>query len=242
MPQAGCSARSLKAARYGHLERVAPGPRRTLALGGLQHDADREAVSLGWRADGGQLPEHMYPTDPMVYLDGLAVGAVALPEQLAAIPPAVLLDIVAQAPALRGEQRNGVAGRMIDLGLDGLLPAPASLEVRERRDIAPVPHLMQDSLQIPTRRDWDWRDIAILTFDYDGLSTEGIDEPVLLSVLDGGVDVIARRPASPCRRRTIHCSKTGRARCRRRARRGHRPGRPAGAVRATLGRHARFVH
>ena len=189
-------ARSLKAARYGHLERVAPGPRRTLALDWLQHGADREAVSLGWRADGGQLPEHMYPTDPIVYLDGLAVGEVALPDQLAAIPPAILLDLVAQAPALRGEQRNGVAGRMIELGLDGLLPAPAALEVRERRDIAPVPHLMLDSLQIPTRRDWDWRDIAFLTFDYDGLSTEGIDELVLRSVLDGGVDVIVRDTAA----------------------------------------------
>jgi superfamily II DNA or RNA helicase len=189
-------ARSLKAARSGHLERMAPGPRRTLALDWLQHGTDREAVSLGWRADGGPLPEHMYPTDPMVYLDGLAVGEVALPEQLAAIPPAVLLDVVAQAPTLRGEQRNGVAARMIDLGLDGLVPAPASLQVRERRDIAPVPHLMLDSLQMPTRRDWDWRDIAVLTFDYDGLSTEGIDEPVLRSVLDGGVDVIVRDTAA----------------------------------------------
>ena len=185
-------ARSLKAARYGHLERVEPGPRRHMTVDWLEGGADREAVTLGWRADGGDLPEHTYPTDPMYYLDGLAVGEVVLPEPLAAIPPAVLLDLVEHAPTLRGEQRNGVAGRMIDLGLDGFMPAPAVLEVRERRDIAPVPYLVLDSVDIVLRRDWVRRDIAMLAFDYAGLSTEGIDEPVLRNVLEGGVEVIVR--------------------------------------------------
>jgi len=185
-------ARSLKAARYGHLERVEPGPRRHLTVDWLESGADREAVTLGWRADRGDLPEHTYPTDPMYYLDGLAVGEVALPEPLAAIPPAVLLDLVEHAPTLRGEQRNGVASRMVDLGLDGFMPAPAVLEVRERRDVAPVPSLVLDSVDIALHRDWVCRDIALLAFDYAGLSTEGIDEPVLRNVLEGSVEVIVR--------------------------------------------------
>jgi superfamily II DNA or RNA helicase len=189
-------ARSLKAARYGHMERVEPGPRRHMELAWLEDSVDRDTVTLGWRVDGDDLPEHTYPTDPMYYLDGLTVGEVALPEQFAHIPPAAVLKLVASAPKLRAEQRSGVASRLVDLGLDRLVPAPAALAVHERRDVVPVPHLMLDSLQIPTRRDWIWRDVAVLAFDYDGLSTEGVDEPVLRMALDDGVEVIVRDAAS----------------------------------------------
>ena len=179
-------------AKRGYLDPVAPGPRRRMDLAWREDGRDREVVTLGWRVDGDDLPEHTFATDPMFYLDGTTVGEVALPAQFAGVPPAVLLDLVAQAPALRAEQRNGVAGRLVELGLDRLVPAPAAMRVQERRDVVPVPRLVLDSAQVPTRRDWVWHDVALLSFDYDGLSTEGSDKPVLRIARDDGVEVIVR--------------------------------------------------
>ena len=185
-------ARTLNEAKHGYLHPVAPGPRRHMDLVWLEDGLDREVVTLGWRVDGDDLLEHTFPTDPMFYLDGTTVGEVAMPAQFAGVPPAVLLDLVAQAPALRAEQRNGVAGRLVELGLDRLVPAPAAMKVQERRDVVPVPRLVLDSTEVRTRRDWIWHDVALLSFDYDGLSTEGSDEPVLRIARDDGVEVIVR--------------------------------------------------
>jgi superfamily II DNA or RNA helicase len=179
-------------ARRGYLERLVPGPRRRLALAWREDYADRDAVTLALRVDDDDPVEHMFRTDPMYYLDRFNVGILALPDQFAALPPAVLQDLVEQAPTLRAKQRNGVTARMVELGLDRLVPAPAAVPVRERHDVAPVPCLVLDSLQIPTRRDWVWRDVAVLSFDYDGLSTEGVDEPVVRRALEEGVEVIVR--------------------------------------------------
>jgi hypothetical protein len=179
-------------AKRGDMELVVPGPQRRMALAWLEDDADREAVTLGWRVDGGDPVEHMFQTDPLYYLDGFTTGVLAVPDQFAAMPPAALLDLVAQAPTLRAEQRNGVTGRMAELGLDRLVPAPAEVEIRERRDVVPVPCLVLDSLHVPTRRGWIWRDAAVLAFDYDGLSTEGVDEPVVRRTLEDGIEVIVR--------------------------------------------------
>jgi superfamily II DNA or RNA helicase len=178
-------------ARRGYLERLVPGPRRRLALAWREDYADHEAVTLALRVDDDPV-EHLFQTDPMYYLDRFNVGILALPDQFAALPPAVLQDLVEQAPTLRAKQRNGVTARMVELGLDRLVPAPAAVPVRERHDVAPVPCLVLDSLQIPTRRDWVWRDVAVLSFDYDGLSTDGVDEPVVRRALEEGVEVIVR--------------------------------------------------
>jgi len=179
-------------ATRGELHRVAPGPRRGIGTEWQAHPVNREAVALGWHLDDGGRVEQILPTDPMYYLDDLTVGELAVPESLAAVPSAVLMDIVAQAPLLRAEQRNGVAGRLVDLGLDGIVPVPVRMEVRERRDVVPVPRLVLESMQLPTRRDWIDCDVAFLSFDYDGLSTEGIVEPVLRNAGADGVDVIVR--------------------------------------------------
>jgi len=183
---------SQREAKRGELYPVVPGPLRRLALAWLEDAAEREAVTLGWRVDGEHMVERMFSTDPMYYLDRFTVGTLAVPEQFSALPSAVLLDLVAQAPTLRAEQRNGMTRRLVDLGLDRLVPAPAALAVRERRDVAPVPCLMLDSQEVPTRRDWVWRDIAVLSFDYEGLSTEGVDEPVLRRTIEDGIEVIVR--------------------------------------------------
>jgi superfamily II DNA or RNA helicase len=185
-------ARTLHDVKRGYLHPVAPGPQRRIEPAWLQHAVDREAVTLAWRGDGGKPVECMFPTDPMYYLDDLTLGPLAVPEQFAGIPSKTLLDLVAQAPALRAEQRNGVAGRLVGMGLDQLIPAPAALDVRERRDVAPVPHLLLDNVHVSTRQGWHSEEVAMLFFDYDGLSTEGVEEPVLRSVHDDGIEVIVR--------------------------------------------------
>lgn len=185
-------ASSLKAARYGHLERIVPGPRKQMAPDWLEDGIDRGTVTLGWRVDGGDEPEYTFPTDPLYYLDGLALGVLDVPAQFAGIPSAAVLGLVAQAPTLRADQRTAVAGVLVDMGLDDFMPPPATLAVHERRDVVPVPHLLLDSVQVPARREWVWRDVAVLSFDYGGLSTEGIDEPVLRNATADGVEVIVR--------------------------------------------------
>ena len=180
-----------KAAR-GELQRMAPGLRRAIGTAWHAHPANREAVVLGWQLpDGGKI-EQILPTDPMYYLDDLVVGELAVPEALAGVPSAVLMDIVEQAPVLVAEQRGGVAGRLLGLGLDEFVPVPASMEVRERHDVVPVPRLVLDSQDLPGRRDWVVCDLALLSFDYDGMSTDGIAEPVLRIAREDGVDVIVR--------------------------------------------------
>jgi hypothetical protein len=185
-------ASTLKAARYGHLERIEPGPRRQMAPAWLEDGSGDGAVTLDWRVDGGDMPEWTFPTDPLYYLDGLALGVLDVPAQFAGIPPAAVLDLVAQAPTLRADQRTAVAGVLVDMGLDDFMPPPAALAVHERRDVVPVPHLLLDSVQVPARREWVWRDVAVLSFDYGGLSTEGIGEPVLRNATIDGVEVIVR--------------------------------------------------
>ncbi|MFL6635181.1 MAG: SNF2-related protein [Massilia sp.] len=179
-------------ATRGELQRMAPGPRRGIGTVWQAHPANREAVALGWHLDDGGRVEQILPTDPMYYLDDCTVGELVAPEALAGVPSAVLMDIVEQAPLLRAEQRNGVAGRLVDLGLDGIVPVPVRMEVRERRDVAPVPRLVLESMQLPTRRDWIDCDLAFLSFEYDGLSTEGVIEPVLRNAREDGIDVIVR--------------------------------------------------
>jgi len=185
-------ARTVQAAKRGVLYPVVRGPLRRVEPAWLEESADREAVRLGWRVEGGKPVELMFPTDPMYYLDDLTLGPLAVPERFARIPSETLLDLVARAPVLRAEQRNGVAGRLVGMGLDRLMPAPAALEMRERRDVVPVPHLLLDNVHISTRHGWHAEEVAMLFFDYDGLSTEGVDESVLRSTRDDGIEVIVR--------------------------------------------------
>ena len=108
-----------------------------MTLDWIEGGVDREAVSLGWRADGGGLPEHTYSTDPMYYLDGLTVGEVALPEPLAAIPPAVLLDLVEQGQTVRILRHGKPVADLVPVRAEAAPPAwkqaiePARLEPKD---------------------------------------------------------------------------------------------------------------
>ena len=190
-------------AKRGEMHQVSPGPQRLAEPAWIALDTLPDAVGLAWRVEGGRAPETIFPTEPMTYLDGFTVGTLTLPQKFAALPKAALLDLVAQAPVLRAEQRNGVAARMVELGLDGFVPAPAALAMQERRDVAPVPCLVLDSMQMPMRGDWAWDDIALLFFDYDGWSTEEVDEPALRVVTDAGIEVIVRDQAAEAAAATL---------------------------------------
>ncbi|MDB5792286.1 MAG: helicase [Massilia sp.] len=178
--------------KRGGLFTVRPGPPRRAALGWHADEAGDESVRLCWRFDDGTPLAHVMATEPMCYLDGDVMGELALPEPLAAMPPGALLNLVEQAPRLGMEQRASMAARLVEQGLDRILPPPQVLQTRQRRDIVPTPHLLLDSFATVVRGEWHWHDYALLSFDYDGIPTEGVDEPVLRKLAGDTVELVER--------------------------------------------------
>jgi len=179
--------------RYGDFIEIRRGAPRSGRLGWHADAADIESVALGWRFDDGTLVGDVMATKPVLYVDGGMLGELALPEQLAALPPVALLGLVGGAPRLHPEQRAEMAARMLEQGMDQLLPLPQVLQTRRRTDIVPTPSLVLDSFATPVRGGaLHWQDFALLHFGYDGMSTEGIDEPVLRRMVDGMVELVER--------------------------------------------------
>ena len=180
--------------RRNHLFCLRPGPRREATLGWLSSAGD-DAVWLDWLFEDGS-PMGVLPTDPPLYLGEDTLGELVLPDSLAALPPAALVNLVAGAPRLQAEQRAGMAAHLAGLGLDHLVPPPQAVETRRRGDVVPTPCLVLDSIQTGWGRNEVWHDHARLFFEYDGHSTEDVDEPVLRSVRGGVVELIERDPAA----------------------------------------------
>jgi SNF2 family DNA or RNA helicase len=178
--------------KRGRLYPVRPGPLRRVALGWHEDEPGSGSVRLSWRFDDGTEVGHVLATEPMCYLDEGELGELSLPEQLAAIPPAALLGLVEQAPLLGPEHRAGMAARLVAQGLDRILPPPQVLQTHLRRDIVPTPHLRLDSFVTVVRGEWHWHDYALLSFDYDGIVTEGVDEPLLRRAVGDTVELIER--------------------------------------------------
>jgi len=178
--------------KRGGLVRVRRGPRRHAVLGWHADVAGSESLGLCWRFDDGARVGHVLPTEPMCYLDGDVLGELTMPEQLAAIPPVALLGMVDQAPRLESGQCASMAERLVAQGLDSILPPPQALPMRQRHDIAPTPHLLLDSFSAYVRGEIRKHDYALLYFDYDGMSTEGIDGPVLRRIVGGTVELVER--------------------------------------------------
>jgi superfamily II DNA or RNA helicase len=178
--------------RRGDFMAIRSGTARSARLGWHADAAGSESVALGWRFDDGTPVDHVLATEPVLYLDEGVLGELALPEQLAALPPAALLDLVEGAPRLHPEQRAEMAARMLAQGMDRVLPAPQVVETRRRSDIVPTPHLVLDSFGRSTRSELHWLDFALLYFDYDGMPTEGVDEPVLRRMVGDTVELVER--------------------------------------------------
>ncbi|WP_229217574.1 DEAD/DEAH box helicase [Massilia forsythiae] len=178
--------------KRGHVWKVRPGPVRHATLGWHAQEDDNESVKLRWRFGEHDAVTHVLPTEPVRYLYEGLLGEMAMPPTAAGLPVPALLRLVEQAPVLHAEQRAGMAARLVELGLDRILPPPQALQTRERRDVAPVPHLLLDSFEARHYREYHGHDYALLSFDYDGMQTEGIDDPVLRRVENDTVDLVVR--------------------------------------------------
>jgi superfamily II DNA or RNA helicase len=178
--------------RRGRVYLMRPGPRRQASLCWRSAEQFGDALTLGWQFDDAGAPDAVLPTDPPYYLEDDMLGELALPRSLAPFPPALLVSVAAESPALHPEQRAGMALRLADLGLDRFVPLPQAIETRRRSDIVPTPCLLLDSVYTDRGRDLVWHDYAISYFEYDGCSTDGVDEPVLRTVEDGVVQLIER--------------------------------------------------
>ena len=182
----------------GALFRLAEGPRRP-ALLGWHADGERQGVvRLGWQFADGDRPQAILPTDPPTYIADYQLGELALPPALAHLPPDALLRLVAQGPALYGDERAGMAARLARLGLDSIVPPPQQVPTRRRTGIAPVPWLLLNCKTTRERRDYAWHDYAVPFFAYDGWSTrdEEVDAAVLQVVNDGVIEIIERDQAA----------------------------------------------
>lgn len=180
--------------KRGNVYAIHPGPLRSATLGWHPDEGGQESVGLRWRFDDGMPIDHVLATEPICYLDlqqGI-LGELTLPGQLAAVPPAALLNLVSQAPHLRPEQRAGMAERLVAQKLDHILPLPQVLQTRQRQDIAPTPRLLLDRFLVDVRGRLQEHDYALLSFDYDGIPTEGSDAPVLRRVRGDTIELVER--------------------------------------------------
>jgi hypothetical protein len=189
-------AESAAGLKNGNVLPVRAGPPRRAALGWHGDGNGGEQVRLGWRFDDGAAVGHVLATEPAHYLDGGMLGELALPQEVATIPLADLLDLVAKAPQLAPQQRAGMAARLAEQGLDRVLPAPLEVARRQRRDIVPVPRLLLGSLPAAARGEPFRDDSAALSFDYDGMSTAGVATPVLRRMTADSIELVERDVAA----------------------------------------------
>ncbi len=109
--------------------------------------------------------DYMLPTDPPWYIDNLSCGALALNRGGVDISLADLQALVAQAPALTGNDKKRVSQLLLAHGLQQLMPLPQPLTQRLRDDVVPRAHLLLDSVQLPDGALQRWHDYAVLSFD-----------------------------------------------------------------------------
>ncbi|MBB3222385.1 DEAD/DEAH box helicase [Pseudoduganella umbonata] len=185
-------AESAAALKNGKVRPVRTGPPRHAALGWHGDGNGGQQVRLGWRFDDGTPVGHVLATEPAHYLHNDMLGELALPQEVATVPLADLLDLVARAPPLAPQQRAGMAARLAAQGLDRVLPPPLEMATRQRRDIVPVPCLLLDTLPTEIDGELAWDDYATLSFDYDGMSTVGVTAPVLRRMSGATIELVER--------------------------------------------------
>ena len=152
----------------------------------LKAGAEREAnlvwrdegrsARLGWQVQPASGATHtaadqidyMLPTDPPWYIDNLSCGPLALNRGGVDISLAELQALVAQAPALTGNDKKRVSQLLLAHGLQQLMPLPQPLTQRLRDDVKPRPVLLLDSVSLPDGTTTRWHDFAVLSYDYDG--------------------------------------------------------------------------
>jgi len=149
------------------------GPARKANL--VWRDEGRTA-RLGWQVEpppgathsAADQIDYMLPTDPPWYIDNLSCGALDLNRGGVEISLAELQALVAQAPALAGNDKKRVSQLLLAHGLQRLMPLPQPLTQRLRDDVKPQPFLLLDAVQLADGALQRWHDYAVLSFDYDG--------------------------------------------------------------------------
>jgi superfamily II DNA or RNA helicase len=112
--------------------------------------------------------DYMLPTDPPWYIDNLSCGPLSLNRGGVDISLADLQALVAQAPALTGNDKKRVSQLLLAHGLQQLMPLPQPLTQRLRDDVKPRPLLLLDSVALADGTGQRWHDFAVLSYDYDG--------------------------------------------------------------------------
>ncbi len=188
--------------KQGLVTALRAGPVRQGALGWHADDASADAgVTLRWRFDDGVPIGHVLATAPMLYVDNGAIGELALPASLTALPATDLLRMVAHSPRLRPPQRARMTEKMLEQGLEQVLPVPQAIKTRRRDNLAPSFHLLLDChVPAPTSPTWPSHagsvyeaiDYARFTIAYDGVPAPADQAPELRRIIAGTIDIIER--------------------------------------------------
>jgi superfamily II DNA or RNA helicase len=159
---------------------------------------------LGWQVEPAPGATHssadqidyMLPTDPPWYIDNLSCGALELNRGGVDISLAELQALVAQAPALAGNDKRRVSQLLLAHGLQQLMPLPQPLTQRLRNDVKPRPYLLLDSVQLADGAIQRWHDMAVLSFDYDGARVSFDPAQRVVRQIGDVTEVIARDTAA----------------------------------------------
>jgi len=185
----------------GLLYPLQQGPVRKASL--AWRDEGRVA-KLGWSVEpakgathaGADLVDYMLPTDPPWYIDNLSCGPLELNRGGIDISLADLQALVAQAPALGGNDKKRVSQLLLAHGLQQLMPLPQPLTQRLRDDVKPVPHLLLDAIPVAEGSGQRWQDFAVLAFDYDGQRISFDPAQRVVRQIGDVTEVIARDEAA----------------------------------------------
>jgi superfamily II DNA or RNA helicase len=159
---------------------------------------------LGWQVQpaGGATHaaadqiDYMLPTDPPWYIDNLSCGALSLNRGGVDISLADLQALVAQAPALTGNDKKRVSQLLLAHGLQQLMPLPQPLTQRLRDDVKPRPILLLDSVSLADGPGTRWHDFGVLSYDYDGERVSFDPAQRVVRQLGDVTEIIARDSAA----------------------------------------------
>ncbi|WEF32147.1 DEAD/DEAH box helicase [Pseudoduganella chitinolytica] len=166
--------------KAGRLVPILRGPSRNGTIGWQRTGEESDTVALRWQFDNGSAIDHVFATDPVYYLHEGLLGQLTLAPTLAAMPVGALADLLEDAPVLDAHERERMAERMFELGLDQVVPPPQVFTRTERTDIVPVPTLILGSMPVRDHRGREtWHDYAVPGFDYDGVYIDALDPGAL---------------------------------------------------------------
>ena len=173
------------------------GPVRKADL--VWRDEGRSA-RLGWQVapapgathNAADQIDYMLPTDPPWYIDNLSCGALELNRGGVDISLPDLQALVAQAPALSGNDKRRVSQLLLAHGLHQLMPLPQPLIQRLRNDVRPHPFLLLDSVHLADGAMPRWHDVAVLSYDYDGERVSFDPDQRVVRQIGDVTEVIAR--------------------------------------------------